>query len=57
MEPHVAKRLVVDCAPFQSENVEVAMLRGDGDSSTIAACHAASTHPIIKHSDVNHASG
>jgi hypothetical protein len=54
---HVAKRLVVDSAIFESENVEVGMLIGDDGSSTIAACQAASFHPIIKQSNVNHASG
>jgi hypothetical protein len=57
MEPHVTKRLVVDSAIFQSENAEVRKLIGDDDSSTIMACWAANTHPIIKQSDVDHASG
>jgi hypothetical protein len=57
MELHVAKRLVVDNAIFQSDNAEVGVLTEDDDSSTAAACRAASTHPIIKQSDVNHASG
>jgi hypothetical protein len=56
MEPHVAKKLVVDSAIFQSDNAEVGVSIDD-DSSTAAACQAASTHPIIKQSDVNHDSG
>jgi hypothetical protein len=58
MEPHVAKRLVVDSAIFQSENAEVGMLIGDDDSSTTVACQAASIHPpIIEQSNVDHATG
>lgn len=44
-------------AIFQSENVEVGVVIGDDDSSILAACRAASTRPIIKQSDVTHASG
>jgi hypothetical protein len=49
MEPHVTKRLV-DSAIFRSENAEVGVLIDDDD-------RAASTYPIIKQSDVKHASG
>lgn len=57
MEPHVAKKLVVDSEILKAENIEVGVLVGDDDSSTIAACRAAANHPIIKQSDVNHTSG
>lgn len=57
MEPHVAKKLVVDSEILRGENLEVGILVGDDDSSTIAACRAAANHPIIKQSDVNHTSG
>ncbi|KAK0171516.1 hypothetical protein PV327_011158 [Microctonus hyperodae] len=57
MEPHVAKKLVVDSDILKAENIEVGVLVGDDDSSTIATCRAAANHPIIKQSDVNHTSG
>lgn len=57
MEPHVAKKLVVDSDILKAQNIEVGVLVGDDDSSTIAACRAAANHPIIKQSDVNHTSG
>jgi hypothetical protein len=48
-------RLVVDSAISQFDNFEDVVLIDD-DSSTISACWAASTHPIIKQSNVNLAS-
>jgi hypothetical protein len=49
----ILPKLVVDNAIFQSENSET----GVDDSCTTAACQAASTHPIIRQSDVSQASG
>lgn len=57
MEPHVGKNLVVESEILKSHNVEVGVLIGDDDSSTIAACRSASNHDIIKQSDRNHAGG
>ncbi|XP_043286870.1 uncharacterized protein [Venturia canescens] len=57
MEPHVAKNLVNSSKILKSHNIEVGVLVGDDDSSTIAACRATSEHPIVKFSDINHASG
>nr|XP_012218851.1 PREDICTED: uncharacterized protein LOC105670095 [Linepithema humile] len=57
MEVHVAKKIVVESEILRNENVEIGVLVGDDDSSTIAACRAAANHPIIKQSDVNHTSG
>lgn len=57
MEPHVAKKVIVESEILREQNIEVGVLIGDDDSSTIAACRAASNHPIIKQSDINHASG
>lgn len=57
MEPHVAKKIVVESDVLRINNVEVGVLIGDDDSSTISACRSASKHPIIKQSDVNHTSG
>lgn len=57
MEAHVAKKIVVESEILRNANIEVGILVGDDDSSTIAACRAASSHPIIKQSDVNHTSG
>ncbi|XP_024891144.1 uncharacterized protein LOC112466982 [Temnothorax curvispinosus] len=56
MEPCVGKKLVVESEILKSQNVEVGVLIGDDDSSTIAACRSASNHPILKQSDKNHAS-
>ncbi|XP_071578827.1 uncharacterized protein [Temnothorax nylanderi] len=57
MEPHVAQNLVNNSTILKSQNVEVGVLIGDDDSSTIAACRATSSHPIVKFSDTNHAAG
>lgn len=56
MESHVGKNLVTNSSVLQSKNLEVGILIGDDDSSTIAACRSSSSHPIIKHSDKNHTS-
>ncbi|XP_011859310.1 PREDICTED: uncharacterized protein LOC105556809 [Vollenhovia emeryi] len=57
MEPHVAKNLVNSSEVLKSQNLQVGVLIGDDDSSTIAACRSTSSHPIVKFSDKNHASG
>ncbi|XP_018314208.1 uncharacterized protein [Mycetomoellerius zeteki] len=57
MEPDVVKDIVTSSTILQSKNLEIGVLIGDDDSSTIAACRAASSHTIVKHSDINHASG
>lgn len=57
MEAHVAKKIVVESEILRNENIQIGVLVGDDDSSTIAACRAASSHSIIKQSDVNHTSG
>ncbi|XP_011858949.1 PREDICTED: uncharacterized protein LOC105556464, partial [Vollenhovia emeryi] len=57
MEPHVAQNLVNNSTILKSQNVEVGILIGDDDSSTIAACRSTSSHPIVKFSDTNHTSG
>ncbi|XP_011685184.1 PREDICTED: uncharacterized protein LOC105448359 [Wasmannia auropunctata] len=57
MEAHVAKKIVTESEILRNENIEIGVLVGDDDSSTIAACRAAASHPIIKQSDVNHTSG
>ncbi|KAH0567789.1 hypothetical protein KQX54_013845 [Cotesia glomerata] len=57
MEPHVAKKLVIDSEILKAESIEVRVFLGDDDSLTIATCRAAATHPIIKQSHVNHTSG
>lgn len=57
MEPHVATQLVIDSSILKSKNIEVGVLVGDDDSSTIAACRAASDHDILKQSDTNHTAG
>lgn len=57
MEPHVAQNLVNNSTILKFQNVEVGVLIGDDDSSTIAACRSISSNPIVKFSDTNHASG
>ncbi|XP_048514968.1 uncharacterized protein LOC125501888 [Athalia rosae] len=52
MEPQVAKKIVVESDVLRINKVEVGVLIGDDDSSTIDI-----KHPIIKQSDVNHTSG
>lgn len=42
---------------LKAKNVEVGVMIGDDDSSTIAACRKASDHDILKQYDKNHASG
>lgn len=56
MEPHTAENLVSKSSILQSHNLQVGVLIGDDDSSTIAACRAAVDHEIVKQSDMNHAS-
>lgn len=56
MEPHVAKNLIVYSSVLRTANAEVGVLIGDDDSTTNAVCQAASKHPIIKQSDMNHTS-
>lgn len=56
MEPRVAKKIIVDSEILREQNIEVGILIGDDDSSTISTCRNASNHPIIKQSDVNHTS-
>jgi len=56
MEAHVANKLVNESAILKLKNVQVGVLIGDDDSSTIAACCAGASHCIAKFSDVNHTS-
>ncbi|XP_011171636.3 uncharacterized protein LOC105204279 [Solenopsis invicta] len=56
MEPHVAKKLIVNSSILRAQNVEVGVLIGDDDSTTNAVCQAASKHSIVKQSDMNHTS-
>lgn len=53
---HVAKQNAVESDVLPINNVEVGVLAGDDDSSTISVCRSASKHPIIKQSDVKHIS-
>jgi len=48
MEAHVAKKIVVESEILRNENIQIGVLVGDDDSSTIVACRVASSHPIIK---------
>lgn len=57
MEPHLAKQLIVTNPILKSADLEVGVLIGDDDSSSLAACRAVSDHPIVKQSDTNHAIG
>lgn len=56
MESHVGKNLVTNSSILKSKNLEVGILIGDDDSSTITACRNSSSHHIVKHSDKNHTS-
>ena len=43
MEPHVAKKLIVESEVLKAQNLEVGVFIGDDDSSSIAQCRAASS--------------
>lgn len=47
IEPHVAQNLVNNSTILKFQNVEIGILISDDDSSTIAACRATSSHPIV----------
>ena len=53
MESHVAKKLIVESKVLKAQNLEVGVFIQDDDSSSIAQCRAASSHPKIKESDTN----
>lgn len=57
MEPHVATTIVNSSAILKAVNLEVGILVGDDDSSTIKACRDNCSHEIVKFSDTNHAAG
>lgn len=57
MEPHVASKIVNHSTILKDLDLEVGILVGDDDSSTIKACRENSSHPIAKFSDTNHAAG
>ncbi|XP_034230904.1 uncharacterized protein LOC117639401 [Thrips palmi] len=56
MEAHTAEKLVTKSSILKSQNLQVGILIGDDDSSSIASCRAASSHEIVKQSDMNHTS-
>ena len=56
MEAHVANKIVNESSILKSKNIQVGILVGDDDSSTIASCRAGASHAIGKLSDVNHTS-
>ncbi|KAK0074940.1 hypothetical protein PV326_012042 [Microctonus aethiopoides] len=54
---HVDSKIVNHSTILKNLNLEVGILVGGDDSSTIKACRENSSHPIVKFSDTNHAAG
>ncbi|KAK0157293.1 hypothetical protein PV328_011051 [Microctonus aethiopoides] len=54
MEAEAARQLVVKNKLLLKYNVQVGIIAGDNDSSSIHAIHAEIDHPIIKVDDTNH---
>lgn len=51
----ISQRLIIESEVLKAQNLEVGVFIGDDDNSSIAQCRAASSYPIIKESDTNHA--
>lgn len=56
MEPYSANKLVNESSVLKSVNLEVGIVVGDNDSTSIAAIKKNSSHEIVKFSDINHTS-
>lgn len=56
MEPYCANKLVNDSSVLKSANLEVGIVVGDNDSTSIASIKKNSTHEVVKFSDINHTS-
>lgn len=55
MEPSIAVEILTNNKQFEQENIRLGTLIGDEDSSTIAAIRRECKDPVVKWSDVNHA--
>lgn len=54
MEADVGATLCTKSSILKEVNMEVGILCGDDDASTIKAVRAVSSHPVVKLSDINH---
>lgn len=56
MEADAAAKMITESTILKNANVEVGIVVGDDDSSTIAAIRRCVDHPVVKFSDRNHTS-